>query len=56
MQPVTKVPYRETTNQNQGKSGGGPRSNVKSGPATGNRGHVNKTKSGGINRPTKGKM
>ena len=53
---MNKVPYSETNNHKQGKTGSGPRANTKVGPATGRKGHVNPTKSGGINRATKGKM
>ena len=53
-QSAGKTKYRETNSQKQGKSGG--KVPVKPGPAKGRRGHVNPTKSGGINRPTKGKM
>lgn len=53
---ANKVKYTEVNHHSQGKTGSGPRSNTKSGPATGNKGHVNRTKGGGINRATKGKM
>ena len=53
-QSAGKTKYRETNSQKQGKSGG--KVPVKPGPAKGRRGHVNPTKNGGINRPTKGKM
>jgi hypothetical protein len=47
-----KVPVREITNQNQAKSG--TATPKKRGPAAGNKGIQNPTKSGGIFRPTKG--
>lgn len=50
-QPVMKVPLKEKNNHPQGRSGSG--TPKKRGPATGRRGHVNKTKSGGIFRPTR---
>ena len=50
-----KVNYSETNNHTQGKTGTGPRSNTKTGPASGSI-RKNPTKSGGINRATKGKM
>ena len=48
---VNKVPVKEINNNKQGKSG----AKVKTldGPATGRKGHVNPTKSGGIFRATK---
>jgi len=51
-QPASKVPYREINHHPQGRSGG--KVPMKPGPAKGNRGVVNPTKSGGINRPTRG--
>lgn len=51
---VNKVPYKEINNHKQAKSGTGVVK--KSGPATGRKGHVNPTKSGGIFRPTKGQI
>jgi len=53
-QSAGKTGYREINSQKQGKTGG--KVPIKPGPAKGNRGHVNPTKGGGINRPTKGKM
>ena len=53
-QSAGKTKYSETNSQKGAKSGG--KVPVKPGPAKGRRGHVNPTKSGGINRPTKGKM
>lgn len=50
-QSVTRVPFTEQNNQKQGKSGSS--TPKKPGPAKGNRGHVNPTKSGGIYRATK---
>ena len=51
-QPSQVAPHKEINSQKQGRSGG----KVKrvSGPAVGHS-SGNKTKSGGINRPTKGK-
>jgi hypothetical protein len=50
---VNKVPYKETNNYNQGKSGGGVKKNP--GPAKG-RGSGNPTSGGAITTPTKSKM
>ena len=52
---ANKVKYTEVNHHQQGRTGGGPRSNTKTGPASGNI-RKNPTKSGGINRGTKGKM
>lgn len=51
-QPVNKVKKSETNNYPQGKSGS--KVPMKPGPAKGNSGVRNPTKSGGIYRPTKG--
>jgi len=51
-QNTSKVAYREINNHPQGKSGA--KVPMKPGPARGKRGVVNPTKSGGINRPTRG--
>lgn len=51
-QNTSKVAYRETNNHSQGKSGA--KVPMKKGPAAGNSGMKNPTKSGGIYRPTKG--
>jgi hypothetical protein len=48
---VSKVNYREITNQKQGRSGAG--TPKKPGPAKGRKGVVNPTKSGGIFRAPK---
>ena len=50
-QPVNKVSYSETNNHSQGKMGSATMK--KPGPAKGNRGKVNPTKSGGIFRAPK---
>lgn len=51
-QPVFKVPLKEINNYPQGRTGG--QTMKKPGPAKGRKGHINPTKSGGINRPLKG--
>lgn len=51
---MEKVNFKETNNHKQGRSGS--ETPKKPGPAKGNRGIVNPTKSGGIFRPTKGKI
>ena len=53
-QSAGKVSYTEKNSQKQGKSGTG--TPKKKGPATGKTSNPNPTKSGGIFRPTKGKM
>ena len=53
-QSAGKASFREINNHKQGRTGG--KVMRKPGPAKGKRGHVNPTKSGGIFRPTKGKM
>ena len=50
-QSAGKEPHTEHNNHSQGRSGG--RVTEKSGPATGRKGHVNSTKSGGIFRKPK---
>ena len=50
-QSAGKYPHTEHNNQPQGRSGS--KVPLKNGPATGRKGHVNATKSGGIFRPTK---
>lgn len=51
-QSAGKAKFREINNYPQGRSGA--KVPMKPGPAKGNRGKVNPTKSGGINRPTRG--
>ena len=51
-QNTSKVGYSESNNFKQGKSGG--KVPTMPGPAKGNKGKQNPTKSGGIYRPTKG--
>jgi len=51
-QSAGKAKFREINNHSQGRSGS--KVERKPGPAKGNRGVVNPTKSGGINRPTRG--
>jgi hypothetical protein len=50
-QSAGKVTYREINNHKQARSG--TATPKKPGPAKGNRGAVNPTHGGGINRPTK---